>query len=116
MGNHHSQDAVPTAITSHLSNKAKTQLSEQKPGLKHLLTSSLHTKKHTLNVVNEDPYQCPTPSSTLSCRSTSTSLPSMEYTTVNGRKYINTPHSRYFLPCDEDETDRLIVLVSWTVW
>ncbi|KAI8329533.1 S-adenosyl-L-methionine-dependent methyltransferase [Chlamydoabsidia padenii] len=34
----------------------------------------------------------------------------MEYTTTNGRKYINTTHSRYFLPCDEEETDRLIVL------
>ncbi|KAI8342782.1 S-adenosyl-L-methionine-dependent methyltransferase [Chlamydoabsidia padenii] len=101
MGNNHSQDTtVPSAIASHLSNKAKTKLSEQKPGLKHLfLPSSIHTKKNG----ESSPSPLPRTSSSSSCTP-------IEYITLNGRRYINKSEYKYLLPCDEDESDRLIVL------
>ncbi|KAI8081346.1 uncharacterized protein BX664DRAFT_388345 [Halteromyces radiatus] len=104
MGNHQSQEPVPSAITSHLSQKAKTKLSEQRPSLKQLFSNHHHQQQKKKKINADD--QCPTPSS-LSSHSCSLSA---EYTMINGRKYIHTPQSFYFLPCDEDESDRLIVL------
>ncbi|CAO3592828.1 unnamed protein product [Absidia cylindrospora] len=107
MGNNHSQENVPSAITSHLSTKAKAQLSEQKPGLKHLFFPP--TLKKNATIENQQHPLCPTPPpSSNSISQTSSSM--TEYTMINGRTFINTAHSRYFLPCDEDECDRLIVL------
>lgn len=38
----------------------------------------------------------------------------VQYNTVEGRKFFTAPYLRYMLPCDEDESDRLIILVSST--
>jgi hypothetical protein len=32
---------------------------------------------------------------------------SKEYVTINGRIYVNNPDSVYYMPCDEQEMDRL---------
>lgn len=35
-----------------------------------------------------------------------------QFTTINGRRYISVPGTRLRLACDDDECDRLIILVS----
>jgi hypothetical protein len=31
---------------------------------------------------------------------------------VNGRRYLSSPGSHFFLPCDDEEADRLVILVN----
>lgn len=31
---------------------------------------------------------------------------------LNGRRYLNSPGSHFFLPCDDEEADRLVILVN----
>lgn len=36
----------------------------------------------------------------------------IEYEIKNGRRYIVSPVSRFYLPCDDEEADRIVILVS----
>lgn len=36
-----------------------------------------------------------------------------QFTTINGRRYVSVPGTRLRLACDDDECDRLIILVSF---
>jgi hypothetical protein len=52
-----------------------------------------------------------------SVRESVISLPELQqlkltFTEVAGRRYLSTPGTHYHLPCDDDETDRLVILVS----
>lgn len=35
----------------------------------------------------------------------------LEYATIDERRYLCDPDARYFLPCDEEESDRLVIMV-----
>ncbi|KAI9312875.1 S-adenosyl-L-methionine-dependent methyltransferase, partial [Dichotomocladium elegans] len=34
----------------------------------------------------------------------------LDYTTINGRRYLTSPDARFFSPVDEDESDRLVIM------
>ena len=35
----------------------------------------------------------------------------LEYATIDERRYLCDPDARYFSPCDEEESDRLVIMV-----
>ncbi|CAO3593312.1 unnamed protein product [Absidia cylindrospora] len=104
MGNQQSQDTVPSSITSHLSHRTKAKLSEQKPGIKHLFLPPISKK-----TIGDEPCLTPTTLHSSHSSMSSSSTSSMKYTASNGRKYMTTNYSRCLLPCDEEESDRLII-------
>ncbi|CAO3628426.1 unnamed protein product [Cunninghamella echinulata] len=91
MGNQASQSLLTSALSSHLSSKAKKHISENK----YPLTNNNNQKEEK--------------SSTAISSKSSQSI-SSKLSIINGRKYLDTNQYCYFLPCDEDEIDRLIVL------
>ncbi|CAO3633949.1 unnamed protein product [Cunninghamella blakesleeana] len=93
MGNQQSQPILSTTLTNHLSSKAKKHLSENKYG-----QQPINNKNQTLV------------SSSTSSKTSTTNSYTTQLSTLNGRKYLDTSQYSYFLPCDEDEIDRLIVL------
>lgn len=36
----------------------------------------------------------------------------IEYEIINGRRYMISPINRFYLPCDDEEADRIVILVS----
>ena len=39
--------------------------------------------------------------------------PKLDYTTIDGRRYLNHPDARFMLPIDDDESDRIVIMVKF---
>lgn len=96
----------PTATNS----EASSTRSSVKSGSSSSVTTRTVSEKRpsratTVRALSSD-------SSTLISDATSLPPPKLDYTVLKGRRYPQYPDARFFLPCDDDESDRIVILVK----